>query len=340
MSLSLQPPESVSGEEFFSSNFLTLLLFHAALLTALIPELFSWTGVTLVLVGNYVFGTLGVNLGFHRLLTHRSFRCPKWLEYSFAILGVCSLQDSPARWVAIHRMHHKHSDERPDPHSPLVSLFWGHLGWLLIKNRDLRKRVTLERYTKDLMQDRFYARLEKHRLWLWIYLAHASLFFVAGTLAGWVMSGTTRGALQFGLSVFVWGVVVRTVFVWHVTWTVNSVAHRWGYRNYETDDNSRNSWIVALLTSGEGWHNNHHACQRSARHGHRWWEIDLTYLTILFLRAIGLAEHVVIPHIPARFHAGHKGPGEPFVPTSSSGPSDQPPSELVGREECSNPVAA
>jgi len=293
-------PEAVEGDKLFSSNIITLLIFHLLILGALLPELFSWTGVVLVFVGNYVFGTLGVNLGFHRLLTHRGFRCPKWLEHTFALLGVCSLQDSPARWVAIHRMHHKHSDERPDPHSPLVSLVWGHLGWLLVKNRTFRKRVTLERYTRDLMQDPFYVRLERNRCWLWIYLAHALLFFAAGCAAGWLMTGTSRGAIQFGLSIFVWGVIVRTVFVWHVTWAVNSVAHRWGYRNYQTDDNSRNNWIVALLTSGEGWHNNHHASQRSARHGHRWWEIDLTYLTILSLRTIGLATDIVPPRIPKR----------------------------------------
>src|SRR5262249_31139947 len=151
--------------------------FHALLMAALVPWLFSWTGVALVFLGNYVFGSLGVNLGFHRLLTHRSFRCPKWLEYTLALPGVCSLQNSPARWVAIHRMHHQHSDDCPDPHSPLVNFFWGHLGWLLLKNRSLRKRETLERYARDILQDPFYARLERRRLWFWAYLAHVFLIF-------------------------------------------------------------------------------------------------------------------------------------------------------------------
>ena len=300
VTLPLQRPESVADDKLFSSNVIVLVLFHALLLLAIHPYFFSWTGVVLVFAGDYVFGTLGINLGFHRLLTHRGFRCPKWLEQTFTLLGICSLQDSPARWVAIHRLHHQHSDERPDPHSPLVHVFWGHMGWLLLKNRTLRKRGTLDKYAKDLLEDPFYERLERHRLWLWIYVAHVALIFGLGYLAGWLTTATPREALRFGLSVFVWGVVVRTVYVWHITWAVNSVTHLWGYRNYETGENSRNNWIVALLTNGEGWHNNHHASQRSARHGHRWWEIDVTYGTILLLRAVGLATDIVAPNVPDR----------------------------------------
>ena len=119
----LQRPVSVVDRKFFWSYLGVFIAFHLLLPLALIPNLFTWTGVVLVFVGNYVFGSLGINIGYHRLLTHRSFRCPKWLEHSFALLGVCSLQDSPGRWVAIHRMHHQHSDKQPDPHSPLVSFF-------------------------------------------------------------------------------------------------------------------------------------------------------------------------------------------------------------------------
>src|SRR3954447_23269942 len=117
------------------------------------------------------------------------------------------------------------------------------------------------------------------------------------------MAGTREEALRFGTSIFVWGVIVLTVYVWHITWAVNSVTHLWGYRNYETDDNSRNNWLVALLTNGEGWHNNHHASQRSARHGHTRWEIDLTYMTIVLLRAVGLATDVVAPSVPERLRS-------------------------------------
>ncbi len=308
MDVTLQRPETVDGETLFSSNVATILLFHTLALLAFFPSMFSWTGVALVFLGNYIFGSLGVNIGFHRLLTHRSFRCPLWMEYTLTIFGICSLQDSPVRWVAVHRMHHQHSDEQPDPHSPMVNLAWGHVVWLFLKNRSLRPRATLEKYAKDVLEDPFYARLERHRTWLLVNVAHAVLIFGAGCLAGWLMSGTSAGALQFGLSVFVWGVIVRTVYVWHITWAVNSVAHRWGYRNYETGDNSRNNWIVALLTNGEGWHNNHHASQRSARHGHRRWEIDLTYATILLFRRLGFVTDIVMPTVSERLKLRTEGP--------------------------------
>jgi fatty-acid desaturase len=290
----LQRPDSVSGK-LFSSNVSVIVLGHALALLGLFPSLFSWTGVALVFLGNCVFGGLGINIGYHRLLTHRSFRCPLWLEHAFAVLGMCCLQDSPNRWVAIHRMHHQHSDRRDDPHSPLVSLSWGYIGWLLFKNRDLRKKSTMERYAKDLGQDPFYMRLHRGRSWLWVYAAHALVFYAAGGLAGWLMTGTSAGAQQFALSILVWGVFVRTVYVWHVTWSVNGFTHLWGYRNYQTGENSRNNWVVTVLTNGEGWHNNHHAHPRSARQGHRWWEVDVMYATILLLQRVGLAWDVRVP---------------------------------------------
>jgi fatty-acid desaturase len=297
--VNLKRPESVDGK-LFSSNVTVFVVFHLLALLAFVPYFFTWTGVALVLVGNYVFGGLGINIGYHRLLTHRGFRCPKWLERAFALLGVCALQDSPVRWVAVHRIHHQHSDTGADPHSPLVSFSWGYLGWVVFKNRRLRKRVTLARYAKDVLRDPLYAWLHHHRAWMYVYAAHAVLFFGAGYLAGWLLRGTPAGALQFGLSVLVWGVVVRTVYIWHVTWAANSVAHRWGYRNYETDENSRNNWFIALLTNGEGWHNNHHAYQQSAKVGHRWWEIDLLYWTLLLLQAVGLVSDIVTPGVPNR----------------------------------------
>jgi stearoyl-CoA desaturase (delta-9 desaturase) len=229
------------------------------------------------------------------LLTHRGYRCPLWLEHALATIGVCCLQDTPARWVSIHRLHHQHSDERPDPHSPLVSFLWGHVGWLLVENRDLRPMVLYERYAKDLLRDPFYWKLERGLRWLWIYLAQWPVFFLVGFAAGWASSGAPSAGVQFGLSLMVWGVFVRTVLVWHITWSVNSLAHVWGYRNYETGEQSRNNWFVAILTSGEGWHNNHHADTRSARHGHRWWEIDLIFTCVRGLEAVGLAWNVCKP---------------------------------------------
>ena len=263
-------------------------MIHLLACLAFWPYFFSWTGVVLAVLGLYVFGTLGINLCYHRLLTHQGFVAPKWLEHFFAVLGVCTLQDTPACWVAMHRIHHKHSDERPDPHSPLVNFLWGHCGWLMFKNREFLNVNYYQRFTRDLLRDPFYFKLERHENWLWIYAASAVAFFLAGLAIGGV---------QFGWSLLVWGVFVRTVLTWHITWSINSVTHVWGYRNYHTDDNSRNNILVGLWSNGEGWHNNHHADQRAAAHGHKWWEFDLTWLTIRALESVGLVKNVVRPKV-------------------------------------------
>jgi fatty-acid desaturase len=291
----LARPTTVNRRKILWPYAISLVVYHLAALSALIPWLFSWTGVATAVAGLYVFGTLGINLCFHRLLTHRGFSCPPWLEHGLALLGVCCLQDTPARWVAVHRLHHQHSDDDPDPHSPLVTFLWGHVGWLLVENRQVNSVLTYDRYARDVLKDPFYFAFEKHLLWVWVNLVQWTLFFAAGLAVGW-SGGTLMDGVQFGLSLLVWGVFVRTVAVWHITWSVNSATHLWGYRNYETDENSRNNWLVALISNGEGWHNNHHADQRSAAHGHRWWEFDVTYLTIWLLEKVGLVTDVVRPN--------------------------------------------
>ena len=226
-------------------------------------------------------------------ITHRSLACPKWLEHFFAILGLCCVQDTPARWVGIHRKHHEHADEQPDPHSPLAGFVWAHIGWMIYRNRDLSRLTLIPRYAKDVIRDPFYAKLEQNFYWVRVILISWLCFFASGFLLELLHSGTVLAAVQFGLSLLVWGVFVRTVLVWHITWAVNSVSHVWGYRNYETGDSSRNNILVDLLRNGEGWHNNHHADPRSARFGRRWWELDTTWLTIRLLAALGLARKVV-----------------------------------------------
>ena len=274
---------------------ISIVVYHLLALLVFVPWLFSWTGAALAFAGLYLFGTLGINLCYHRLLTHQGFTCPRWLEHTFALLGVCCLQDTPARWVAIHRMHHQYSDEQPDPHSPLVTFLWGHLAWVFVENREINSMANYDRYARDVLRDPFYFALERNLLWVWVNLAQWGVFFLAGFGIGWATTGEPMGGVQFGASLLVWGVWLRTVLVWHITWSVNSLSHLWGYRNYETDENSRNNWFVALVSNGEGWHNNHHADQRSAAHGHRWWEFDVTYLTILLLEKLGLARDVVRP---------------------------------------------
>lgn len=276
-------------------NVVGFLAIHLIAALGFLPWFFSWTGVALFAAGIVVFGGLGINLCFHRLLTHRSFSCPRWLEHSLAILATCSVQDSPSHWVAVHRRHHQFADEDRDPHSPLKSFLWGHMGWLLVKKEDMGRLALIERYAKDVERDPFYAWIERDSNWAKIALLTWLGFFTAGFAVVLAAGAGLPAAVRFGLSLLIWGGVMRTVFVWHTTWSVNSVTHMWGYRNYNTPDASRNNALVALLTFGEGWHNNHHADSRSARHGHRWWEIDLTWLAIRLLMLLGLAEGAASP---------------------------------------------
>lgn len=291
----LEIPKAAQPIKLDKRYVFALGLVHCLALLAVIPWFYSLTGLLVGIAGIFVFAMMGINIGYHRLLTHRGFTCPKWLEHTLALLGICTLQDSPARWVAIHRLHHKDSDEQPDPHSPLVSAYWGHIGWLFVRNREFHKVKNFECYVRDLLRDPFYLKLERNSLWLGVYVLHAVLFLFAGYAVGWFMTGTLEGSLQMGLSFLVWGVFVRTIFVLHSTWAVNSISHLWGYRNYKTTDNSRNNWLVTLISHGEGWHNNHHAEQMSASHGHLWYEFDLSWWVIRGFECVGLAKKVVRP---------------------------------------------
>ncbi|GJQ28585.1 MAG: delta 9 acyl-lipid fatty acid desaturase [Phycisphaerae bacterium] len=292
---SLDLPQTVAPIRVRWHYAFSIVLLHAVALLAFLPWFFTWTGLIVCVLGFYVFGTLGINLCYHRLLTHRAFTCPVWLERTLAILGLCCLQEAPGRWVAIHRKHHQHSDEQPDPHSPLVAFLWGHVGWLVIENRDTESIFLYQRYARDILHQPFYLWLEKKLRWLWVYLAHALVFAAVGFVIGFIVDGTLADAGRFAASVVLWGVVVRTVLVWHITWSVNSLSHLFGYQSHDTGENSRNNWFVALISNGEGWHNNHHADQRCAAHGWRWWEFDVTYLTIMALEKLGVAGNVMRP---------------------------------------------
>jgi fatty-acid desaturase len=272
-----------------------VIVTHVVAALAFVPWFFSWTGVVIALVGCYVFGTLGMNIGYHRLLTHRGFSAPRWLERTLAVLGVCCLQESPTVWAALHRRHHHVADKEGDPHSPLAGFLWGHVGWLVLKSDHAEPGPAITRYASDLTSEPFYAWLEVHDNWIKVALLAWAAFFAAGFLIVTLAGGTSLDAVRFGASLLVWGGAVRTVLVWHLTWAVNSVTHLWGYRSYDTPDGSRNNAILALLNNGEGWHNNHHADPRSARHGHAWWEFDLAWLTIRLLARLGLARDVSVP---------------------------------------------
>jgi fatty-acid desaturase len=307
------------------------LTIHVIACLALLPWFFSWTGVLLCVIGNYVFGMMGLTIGYHRLFSHRSFNCPLWVERTLALLGCCCGQDSPTYWAAVHRRHHHHSDDELDPHSPQLGFFWGHVGWLVLQRDDLDRGPLMDRYAKDLRRDPFQAWLVKHDNWIFVMFAVWLLCFIGGFGAAALTGSSLADAAQFGSSLVVWGAAVRTVLVWHVTWIVNSADHLWGYRNYDTPDDSRNSVWLGVLCNGDGWHNNHHADPRSARHGHKWWELDPSWAVIRAMMALGLASNARLPGplLTARFSAPGAQPAlDDFLPFETE-PS-APPTAAVG----------
>ena len=261
------------------SRILWWTLLHAGALLA--PFYFSWSGLALCIV-LYLLGGFGITMGYHRLLTHRSFQTPKFVEYILTFFGVLSNQGGPIQWVAAHRVHHQHSDEEGDPHSPRDGGFWAHALWLMFENNVLDNPSEYNKYVLDLRKDRVHVFFDKY--FFLIPLAFGGVLYVAGQWWG-----------GLGMSWLVWGFFVRTVLVLNATHLVNSASHKWGYRTYETRDDSTNLWWVALLSLGEGWHNNHHKFPRSARHGLRWWEFDATYVLIKFMSFFTLARHIHLP---------------------------------------------
>jgi len=247
-----------------------MIAVHIGALLALLPSNFTWTAVGLAILLHWITGGLGITLGFHRLVTHRSFQTPKWLEYFLIFCGSLTCEGGVIDWVGLHRQHHKYSDALGDPHDSSRGFWWSHMGcWLYHLPEDLE----VPRYTQDIADDPVYQFLQNY--FFPIQIALGVLLYLLG---GWPF--------------VVWGIFVRLVVVFHCTWFVNSATHKFGYRTYDSDDRSTNCWWVALVTYGEGWHNNHHAFQYSARHGLKWWEIDLTWMTIQLLQAVGLAGKV------------------------------------------------
>jgi stearoyl-CoA desaturase (Delta-9 desaturase) len=240
-----------------------------------------------IMGGMYLLSAVGVTVGFHRLLTHRAFQTYPWLERTFAVLGSLSVQGSVLDWVADHRKHHAHTDREGDPHSPhvghgsgLKGLWHAHVGWLL----ETQGQADWKRYATELYEDPKMRQIGR-RFPLLVLLSLA-----APTVAGFVLHGFT---LEGALRGYIWGGLVRIFFVHHITWSVNSVCHFFGARRFDIDDQSTNVAWLSLLSLGESWHHNHHAFPRSAYHGLRWWEIDLSGLIISGMQRVGLAWNVV-----------------------------------------------
>jgi len=226
----------------------------------------------------YAGGMLGIGMSYHRLLTHRSYRTTKFIEYFLTICGTLALEGGPIFWVATHRIHHQKSDQEGDPHTPREGAFWAHMGWILMGEGLHHDASVLAKYAPDLSKDKFHVWLSN---WHWLTNVVVGL-----------------GLLAFGgIPYVLWGIFFRTTVGLHATWLVNSATHLWGRRRFQTRDDSTNNWWVALLTFGEGWHNNHHAHPTSARHGLAWYELDQNWIGIRALQILGLAWDIKVAKI-------------------------------------------
>ncbi len=254
-------------------NIIFMIVIHTLAVVALLPQFWSWVGFFSFLTLYWVTACLGVTLGYHRLLSHRSFKVPMWLERFFATCGALSCQFGPLDWVGIHRQHHRFADTDRDPHNSRRGFWWSHAGWMM---EAIPARANVSQYTKDL-QDPYY-------IWLnsWFLLFQIPLGLLLFLLGGW--------------SAVLWGIFLRLVVTYQCTWLVNSATHFWGKELYGwTDDESLNNRWVSLVTFGEGWHANHHSVPHSAKHGWTIEQLDPTWQHIRLLYALGLATNVKLP---------------------------------------------
>ena len=263
-------------------NWVTLIvmtIFHGLAVVAIFYT--TWQAVIVAFVLHWMCLSWGIGMGYHRLHTHRAYAVPKPIEYFFALCGTMTLEGGPIFWTAVHRLHHQRSDQEGDPHTPRDGKWWSHMLWMMFGTA-LNANTTLTgRFAPDLMRDPFYRWLNT---WHWVPLTVVGLGLLAVGGLPWLL----------------WGVFLRVVVGLHLTWLVNSATHLWGKRRFETNDDSRNTWWVALVTFGEGWHNNHHAHPTSARHGLMWYELDLSWLQIRLLEKLGIARNVKVPRLAAQ----------------------------------------
>jgi stearoyl-CoA desaturase (delta-9 desaturase) len=247
-----------------------MALFHVGAVAALL--MFSWKAVIVTFL-LWIISGMGIGMGYHRLLTHRGYKTPKAVEYLLTLCGILSLESGPISWVVTHRIHHAHTDTEGDPHSPRDGGWWSHIGWMLKGTAQQHEPEVMMRYAPDLMKEPFYAWLNR-----WYFVPIIALGLLLFAVGGWPM--------------LTWGIFLRITVGWHATWLVNSATHMWGSRRFKTTDDSTNNLWVALITFGEGWHNNHHAYPTAARHGLTWYEIDFNWWGIRTLQFFGLAKSI------------------------------------------------
>jgi stearoyl-CoA desaturase (delta-9 desaturase) len=251
----------------------------------------GWLYLSMLLVGA-MLTEWGITIGFHRLLTHRSFETHRWLRAVWTSLGALAVQGSPLVWCAVHRKHHQASDQEGDPHSPVLygrgwwnairGFVHAHTGWLFSSHWSF---PDLNRYVPDLLKDRLLVGVDR-MYYVWVILSLALPAALGGLLTlSW--TGMLLG--------FIWGGLVRIFVVQHITFSINSLCHMFGRRTYQTGDDSRNNVLCGFLAQGEGWHNNHHAFPTSARHGLEWWQLDTSWLLIRGMQRLGLAWNVQLP---------------------------------------------
>lgn len=242
-------------------------IFHVFAVVALFT--FSWSNLLAAFITWWVAGSWGIGIGYHRLMTHKGMKTPRWMMRFLATCGTLALQSGPVAWVTTHRIHHAFTETDGDPHSPRNGTYWAHIGWIFKGTAQVQPQTAIQKYSPDLIRDPYLLFLDKY-YWVTSIVVGGILF----AIGGWTM--------------LFWGIFLRTVMGWHFTWLVNSATHLWGTRRFETRDDSRNNGFIAAVTFGEGWHNNHHAYPRSAKHGLTWREFDVNWVQIKVLEKLGL----------------------------------------------------
>ena len=259
-----------------------IVIFHVGAVAALFC--FSWQRLAVAAVLWLLAINFGIGVCYHRLLTHRGFQTPKWVEYLLTLCATLALEGGPIFWVAVHRVHHQNSDHPGDPHTPKEGPWWAHIGWLVLGRSMHAQSTALARYAPDLARDRFHVWISKYH---YMTLVVCGLLLLAG---GSIVDHSLMG----GFKLVLWGIFLRVTLGLHATWLVNSATHMWGKRRFPTRDDSRNNLLVAMVTGGEGWHNNHHAHPVSARHGLAWYELDPNFWLIWLMSKVGLARKIQV----------------------------------------------
>ena len=249
------------------------LLVHVLGAYALLPQFWSWGNFFMYIFLCYLTGCLGLTVGYHRLFAHRAFETTTWIRRILATCGSLSAEYGPITWPGIHRQHHMYTDTDLDPHNSRKGFWWSHIGWMLV---EVPAEKNVHRLTPDLRKDGYFRWLDKYFILLQIPLG-----VILYSIGGW--------------SMVLWGIPLRIISVYHMTWFINSAAHMWGYRSYETNDCSTNNTLLGLIAFGEGWHNDHHKFPDSARVGLNG-EFDLTWQHVVFLKKLGLARNIRLPN--------------------------------------------